>query len=136
MQNSNFAAWYLLIWPNCELQVDDLRHLCLFGDSVDSAAGWWWHVDVVCVASAGNTDDIYTATSLTGGVNTAIYFTLENKVLMKYWTWKNNAVSEYLGYYMRRNFIMSTDHLALLGYWNVAVIMVLVGSYNGKRRSV
>jgi len=40
-------------------------------------------VDVVCVASAGNTDDIYTVTSLGGG-DIVIYFTLENKVLMKY----------------------------------------------------
>lgn len=31
---------HLLIWTNCELQIDDLRHLWLFGDSVDPAAGW------------------------------------------------------------------------------------------------
>ena len=74
----------LLIWTKCELQVGDLRHSWLFGDSVDPAAGWWWHVDVVCVASAGNTDDIYTVTSLTGEVNIVVYFTLENKVLLKY----------------------------------------------------
>jgi len=43
-----------------------------------------WHVDVICVANAGNTDEIYTVASLTGGVNIVVYFTIQNEVCMKY----------------------------------------------------
>ena len=62
--------------------------------SVDPVAGWWWHVDVVCVASAGNTDDIYTVTSLMGGVNIVVYFMLENKSAYEILGLKKSAVSE------------------------------------------
>jgi len=41
-------------------------------------------MDVICVANAGNTDDIYTVASLTGGVNIVVYFMIQNKVRMKY----------------------------------------------------